>query len=74
MRSITKRLTDGLYIDCLRNRDKLTGCQLAVAKDYYLLGLSMRRIAAKRRWSYYRVRDTINEIQSIMTSPHRRTG
>ena len=74
IRSITKRLTDGPYIDCLRNRDKLTGCQFAVAKDYYLLGLSMRRIAAKRRWSYYRVRDTLNEIQSIMTSPHRRTG
>ena len=74
IRSITKRLTDGPYIDCLRNRDKLTGQQLAVAKDYYLMGLSIRRIAAKRRWSYYRVRDTINEIQSIMTSPHRRTG
>ena len=74
IRSITKRLTDGPYIDCLRNRNKLTRLQLAVAKDYYLLGLSMRRIAAKRRWSYYRVRDTINEIQSIMTAPHRRTG
>jgi predicted DNA-binding protein YlxM (UPF0122 family) len=74
IRSITKRLTDGSYIDCLKNRDKLTGRQLDVAKDYYLLGLSMRRIAAKRCWSYYRVRDTLNEIQSIVTLPHRRTG
>jgi predicted DNA-binding protein YlxM (UPF0122 family) len=74
IRSITKRLTDGPYIDCLRNRDKLTSRQLAVAKDYYLLGMSMRRIAAKRRWSYYRVRDILNEIQSIVTSPNRRTG
>ena len=74
IRAITKRLTDGPYIDCLRNRDKLTGRQLAVAKDYYLMGLSMRRIAAKRRWSYYRVREALNEIQSIMTSPHRQTG
>src|SRR4030042_4189725 len=44
IRAISKRLTDGPYIDCLRNRDKLTGCQLAIAKDYYLMGLSMRQI------------------------------
>ena len=74
IRAITKRLTDGPYIDCLRKRDKLTGRQLAVAKDYYLMGLSMRRIATKRRWSYYRVREALNEIHSIMTSPHRQTG
>ncbi len=74
IRAITKRLTDGLYIDCLRNRNKLTGCQLAIAKDYYLMGLSMRQIAAKRCWSYYRVRDTINEIQNIVTAPERRIG
>ncbi len=74
IRAITKRLTDGPYIDCLRNRNKLTGRQLAIAKDYYLMGLSMRQIAAKRCRSYYRVRDTINEIQNIVTAPERRTG
>ena len=74
IRAITKRLTDGPYIDCLRNRNKLTGRQLAIAKDYYLMGLSMRQIAAKRRWSYYRVRDILIEIRSIVTSPERRTG
>jgi len=74
IRAITKRLTDGPYIDCLRKRDKLTSRQLAIAKDYYLMGLSMRQIAAKRRRSYYRVRDTINEIQSIVNAPERLTG
>jgi len=74
IRSITKRLTDGPYIDCLRNRDKLNGRQLAVAKDYYLMGLSMRQIAAKRRRSYYRVREALNEIRNIVTEPQRRTG
>ena len=74
IRAITKRLTDGTYIDCLRNRDKLTGRQLAVAKDYYLMGLSMRQIAAKRRRSYYRVREALVEIRSILTAPQRRTG
>ena len=74
IRAISKRLTDGPYIECLRKRDKLTGRQLAVAKDYYLMGLSIRQIAAKRRQSYYRVRDTLNEIRSIVTEPQRRTG
>jgi len=74
IRAIIKRLTDSPYIDCLRNRDKLTSRQLAIAKDYYLMGLSMRQIAAKRRWSYYRVREALNEIRSIVTAPQRRTG
>ena len=74
IRAISKRLTDGPYIDCLRNRDKLTGRQLAVAKDYYLMGLSMRQIAAKRRRSYYRVREALVEIRSIVTAPQRLTG
>jgi predicted DNA-binding protein YlxM (UPF0122 family) len=52
----------------------MTGRQLAVAKDYYLMGLSMRQIAAKRRRSYYRVRDALIEIRSIVTEPERRTG
>jgi len=74
IRAITKRLTDGPYIDCLRKRDKLTRRQLAIAKDYYLIGLSMRQIAAKRRRSYYRVREALIEIRSIVTAPQRRTG
>lgn len=74
IRAISKRLADGPYIDCLRNRDKLTDRQLAIAKDYYLMGLSMKRIAAKRRWSRYRVREALIEIQSIINEPRRRTG
>jgi predicted DNA-binding protein YlxM (UPF0122 family) len=74
IRAISKRLADGPFIECLRCRDRLTSQQLAIAKDYYLMGLSIRRIAAKRRWSYYRVRDTIITIRSILNEPHRRTG
>jgi len=74
IRAITKRVTDGPYIGCLRNRDKLTRCQLAIAKDYYLMGLSMRQIASKRRCSYYRVREALIEIRSIVTAEQRRMG
>lgn len=74
IRKITRRLTEGLYIECLRNRNKLTDLQLAIAKDYFLMGLSMKKIAARRRLSYYRVRYTINGIRSIVTSQKRQTG
>jgi predicted DNA-binding protein YlxM (UPF0122 family) len=72
--TITRRLTDGPYIDCLRSRDKLTDRQLSIAKDYFLAGLSMRRIATKRHWSYYRVRNNLIEIRTIINEPRRRTG
>jgi predicted DNA-binding protein YlxM (UPF0122 family) len=74
IRAISKRLAGGPYIECLRCRDKLTGLQLAIAKDYYLTGLSMRQIAAKRRWSYYRIRDILIEIRNVLNEPQRRTG
>ena len=74
IRAVSKRLVNSPYIDCLRCRDRLTSLQLAIAKDYYLMGLSMRRIAAKRRWSYYRVRDTVIAIRSILNELHCRTG
>jgi len=71
---IISRLTDGQYIACLRNRDRLSKWQLAIAKDYFLLGLSMRKVAGKRRRSYYHVRETLSEIQSIVTESECRTG
>jgi predicted DNA-binding protein YlxM (UPF0122 family) len=72
--AISKRLTDGPYIECLRKRNKLTRRQLSIAKDYHLMGLSMRQIATKRRWSYYSVRETLIEIRGILATPQRRTG
>ena len=63
---LTKRLIDGQYIVCLRNRDKFTRDQMTIAKDYFLVGLSMKEIAVKRRWSRYHVRETIIKIKSIL--------
>jgi len=64
---LIKRLLDGEYITCLRNRDKFSKRELAIAKDYFLLGLSMKKIAVKRRRSYYRVRETLKKIQRLIT-------
>jgi len=63
---IIKRLTDGEYITCLRNRDKFTRAEMAIAKDYFLLGLSIRKISTKRRWTYYRVHQSLKKIQRLV--------
>ncbi len=60
---IIERLIDGKYIACLRNRDKLTANEMIIAKEYFLLGLSIRKIAAKRQWTYHRTRQIIKKIQ-----------
>jgi len=66
IRGLTKRLIDGQYIVCLRNRNKFSKAQMTIAKNYFLTGLSMRKIAAKRHRSYYHVRETIEKIKSIL--------
>jgi len=63
---VTKRLLDGEYITCLRNRERLGAAELLMAKDYFLDGLSMRRIAEKRECTFYHVRKTMLKIQAIV--------
>ncbi len=68
-----RRLVDSEYIGCLRNRDKLTKGQMAVAKDYFLKGLSKREIAQKKRWSRYRVGRVVDDIRGIVARTERRS-
>jgi len=63
---VTKRLIDGEYITCLKNRDKFTGSEMAVAKDYFLLGLSQRKISIKHNCSIYRIRKILKKIQQLV--------
>ncbi len=63
---IARRLTDGQYISCLRNRAKLTPDQMAIAKDFFLTGLAMSRIAAKRSLSVHLVRKTLRKIRDLV--------
>lgn len=65
---VTKRLIDGEYITCLRNRDKFTKAEMNIARDYFLTGLPMKKIAQKRHFSYYRVRKTMKKIQQLVTT------
>lgn len=63
---LTERLMNGEYITCLRKRNRFTKREMAIAKDYFLLGLSMKKIARKNHWSYYSVRKTIIKIQRLL--------
>ena len=63
---VTKRLIDGEYITCLRNRDKLTDAELAIAKSYFLTDLSIRKIAEKKHATYYSIRENLKKIQRII--------
>lgn len=65
---LAKRLTDGKYMACLRNREKFTKREMEIAADYFLSGLSMRKIAAKRGWSYYRVYESMKRIRGFVES------
>lgn len=63
---IVNRLIDGEYIVCLRNRDKFTGREMDIAKAYFLMGLSIRKIAAKHHTSTYRIRGTLKKVQELV--------
>ena len=66
IRCLTRRLIDSEYIECLRARDKFYEHQLRIAKDYFLTGMSVEKVARKRRCSCYQVRKTLHEIQSLV--------
>ncbi len=65
---LTERLMEGQYITCLRNRNRFTKREMAIAKDYFMLGMSMKKIADKRNWSYYQVRQTLEKIQRLLAT------
>jgi DNA-directed RNA polymerase specialized sigma24 family protein len=60
---LTRRLTDGEFVRCVRSRDKLSRRQMAIARDAFLTGLSLRRIAGKRGMSIYGVRRELRDIR-----------
>ncbi len=66
VRRIVRRLMRGRYIKCVRNRDRFSEEELDVARDLYMWGLSMKRIAAKRGLTYYAVRKTVKRIEGIL--------
>jgi DNA-binding CsgD family transcriptional regulator len=69
---LVRRLLDGQYITCLRNRDRFTQEQIEMARDYFVDGLAMREIADRHETTYYEVRKTMKKIQRLTSVPRLR--
>jgi len=63
---LADRLTNGEFLTCVRNRDKLNRRQMAIARDAFLIGLSNKQIARKRSLSLYAVRKELANIRSLI--------
>lgn len=63
---ITQRLSNSKYITCVRNSEQFSKTELRIAKNYFLLGMSMRDIAKKCGITYYRTRQSLKKIQNIV--------
>lgn len=63
---IIRRLMDGQYITCLRNRQRLGPLGEAIAKDHLIDGLAIDAIALRRDVTVYRVRKTLNAIRGLL--------
>jgi DNA-binding Lrp family transcriptional regulator len=66
IRRLIRRISDGGYITCLRNRARFSREELDIAREYFLLGWSMNRIARERAMTYYRARATVNRIRGVV--------
>jgi hypothetical protein len=60
------RLLKGVFAVCLRNRERLTDQQLAIARDRFLTRLPIPLIAKKHNCTMYRVREVLAELAGIV--------
>ena len=68
IRRITERLIDNEYFRCLSQRNEFTKYELDAAKDYFLYGMSLRQIADKRGWSFYKARERVSRVKEVIGS------
>jgi uncharacterized protein YerC len=66
IRRLTARLTEGEYITCLRNHGIFNEAELNIAKNHFLRGMSIRKIAASRHCTFYNVRKTLRRMKGIL--------
>ncbi len=73
VRRIARRLIDGRYVNCVRRPGKLNIVELGVSRDYFLRGLPLKRIAAKRGLTYHRARKALKRVRRILGEDLQRT-
>jgi len=61
---IVRRLAGGEYLSCLRQRERFSEPELAMAREYYLRGRSLNAIAAKLGLSRYGVRRLLASLEA----------
>ena len=66
VRKLTNRLIEGEFITCVQNSDRFTANELAVAKRYFLTGMSIREISEKQRITNYNVRKILRKIRQVI--------
>ncbi len=74
IRRIVERLHDETFLLCLKQRDSFSELELAIVKDYFVLGLSARRISSNRNVSYYRARAAIRKARHLASAPRASPG
>jgi len=65
IRRLIARLTGNEYIMCLRNRQMLTRTELLVARDHFIRGWPLRKIAVRRECTSYQVRKMVKKVQRL---------
>ena len=66
------RLVDSEYITCIRHRKRFSSLERTLAKDYFIEGLSQKKIAQKRDISIYRVRKSLRKIRKFVRELNRK--
>lgn len=63
---LTRQLTGQPYQTYRKYRKRLKHEQINIARDHFLMALSIKQIASKRKCSIYKVRTILKEIHSII--------
>lgn len=63
---IAERLVNSEYITLLKNRSEFSKKELGIARDRFMLGKSMKKIAGKNNTTYYGIRETLRKIQNFL--------
>jgi uncharacterized protein (DUF111 family) len=65
---IIRRLANSEYVRCTKSAERLTADQMAMAREFFLLGQSMGRIAARRCSSVHHVRKALEDIRDLASA------
>jgi len=63
---LTDKLVDGEYITILRNRERFSPKEIAVARDYFIDGMTQKQISAKWGMSMHSTRKILHEIKEAV--------